>query len=155
MADVAVEAQDNVARLSPKETACLRLVARHMSSKEIAAELGIAKTSVDTYCNRAREKLGATDRYEAARLVVARTNVKGLRIEGGWTSYRAAADHRALNETGGAAAARSLALGVGLAAALTLALATLLAGLRALDVMKPLPSAGSAIHALVEETQPR
>jgi DNA-binding CsgD family transcriptional regulator len=58
-------------RLTPMETACLRLVARRLSSKQIAAELGIAKTSVDTYCNRARSKLGVGDRYEAARLVVA------------------------------------------------------------------------------------
>jgi len=58
-------------RLTPMETACLRLVARRLSSKQIAAELGIAKTSVDTYCNRARSKLGVGDRYAAARLVVA------------------------------------------------------------------------------------
>jgi DNA-binding CsgD family transcriptional regulator len=58
-------------RLTPMERACLQLVARRRSSKEIAAELGIAKTSVDTYCNRARAKLEVPDRYEAARLVVA------------------------------------------------------------------------------------
>jgi len=60
-------------RLTPKERACLVLVARRMSSKEIAAELGIAKTSVDTYCNRARSKLGVSNRYEAARLLVTQT----------------------------------------------------------------------------------
>src|SRR5215469_7241380 len=58
-----------LARLTPKEVACLRLVAMRMSSKEIASELGIAKTSVDTYCNRARVKLGVRGRQEAARLL--------------------------------------------------------------------------------------
>lgn len=57
--------------LTAQERACLRLVAQRLSSKEIAAELGIAKTSVDTYCDRARRKLGAPDRYAAARLVAA------------------------------------------------------------------------------------
>src|ERR1700761_6135231 len=57
-----------LARLTPKEVACLRLVGQRMSSKEIASELGIAKTSVDTYCNRARAKLEVGGRQEAARL---------------------------------------------------------------------------------------
>jgi DNA-binding CsgD family transcriptional regulator len=57
--------------LTPKERECLRLVARQHSSKEIARELGISKASVDTYCNRARAKLGVTNRRAAAQLVVA------------------------------------------------------------------------------------
>jgi DNA-binding CsgD family transcriptional regulator len=58
---------DLVERLTPRERECLRLVDRHLSSKQIARELGMSKTSVDTYCDRARRKLGAGDRYEAAR----------------------------------------------------------------------------------------
>src|SRR5687768_11111129 len=65
------EAQERVARLTPKEREILLLVAENLSSKEIAARLGIAKTSVDTYCNRARSKLRVKDRYEGARLLAA------------------------------------------------------------------------------------
>lgn len=56
--------------LTPQERECLRLVAQQRSSKEIAQELGISKASVDTYCNRARAKLGVTSRREAAQLVL-------------------------------------------------------------------------------------
>jgi DNA-binding CsgD family transcriptional regulator len=58
-----------VGALTPQERQCLRLVAQNRSSKEIAVELGISKASVDTYCNRARAKLGAANRRAAARLV--------------------------------------------------------------------------------------
>ena len=136
MTDVAV--RSGVARLTPKEQACLHLVARHMSSKEIAAELGIAKTSVDTYCNRAREKLGVVDRYEAARLVVSRGDADQI---------FAAMERKAATEPPKARGLEYLGLSLGLLAALALGLATLLAGLRALDVMKPLPSHSTVAHA--------
>jgi DNA-binding CsgD family transcriptional regulator len=56
--------------LTPKERECLRLVAQQCSSKEIARELGISKASVDTYCNRARAKLGVDSRRAAAQLLM-------------------------------------------------------------------------------------
>ena len=56
--------------LTPKERECLRLVAQQRSSKEIARELGISKASVDTYCNRARAKLGVENRRAAAQLAM-------------------------------------------------------------------------------------
>ena len=56
--------------LTPKERECLRLVAQQRSSKEIARELGISKASVDTYCNRARAKLGVPNRRAAAQLAM-------------------------------------------------------------------------------------
>ncbi len=125
----------SLARLTPKETACLRLVARGLSSKQIAGELGIAKTSVDTYCNRARGKLGVGGRQEAARLlrtmVVADEGV--ATAEGGY----------ALAAQGGAARAALVPLTGAtlrlLAAAIvaTLAAGALLAGFHALDAMKP------------------
>src|SRR5512147_1514400 len=59
---------DPVGLLTPRERECLRLVDQHLSSKQIARELGMSKTSVDTYCDRARRKLGVDDRYSAARL---------------------------------------------------------------------------------------
>jgi DNA-binding CsgD family transcriptional regulator len=57
--------------LTPQERECLRLVAQQRSSKEIAHVLGISKASVDTYCNRARHKLGVTTRRDAAQLMLA------------------------------------------------------------------------------------
>src|SRR5579871_793328 len=61
-------AEDPVGLLTPRERECLRLVDQHLSSKQIARELGMSKTSVDTYCDRARRKLGVEDRYAAARI---------------------------------------------------------------------------------------
>ena len=61
-------AEDSVGLLTPRERECLRLVDQHLSSKQIARELGMSKTSVDTYCDRARRKLGVEDRYAAVRL---------------------------------------------------------------------------------------
>ena len=58
---------DPIELLTPRERECLRLVDRHLSSKQIARELGMSKASVDTYCDRARRKLGVSDRYAAAR----------------------------------------------------------------------------------------
>ena len=62
--------KDPLSRLTAQERECLRLVAEQRSSKEIAQALGISKASVDTYCNRARAKLGVDSRREAARMVV-------------------------------------------------------------------------------------
>lgn len=56
--------------LTAQERECLRLVGLQLSSKEIAHEMGISKASVDTYCNRARAKLGVTSRRDAALLVL-------------------------------------------------------------------------------------
>lgn len=53
-------------RLTESERACLRLVDQHMSSKEIARELGLSKHTVDWHLTNARRRLGAADRYEAA-----------------------------------------------------------------------------------------
>jgi len=55
--------------LTQRERDCLRLVDQHLSSKQIARELGMSKTSVDTYCDRARRKLGVDDRFKAAKLL--------------------------------------------------------------------------------------
>ena len=60
---------NSVELLTQRERECLSLVDRHFSSKQIARELGMSKNSVDTYCDRARKKLGVTDRYTAARLL--------------------------------------------------------------------------------------
>lgn len=66
-------------RLSVRERDCLRLVYAHHTSKSIALKLGFAKTSVDTYINRACAKLGLNDRKEAARLLYEHEQAKALK----------------------------------------------------------------------------
>jgi len=113
----------DLAALTAQERACLALVAQRLSSKEIALRLGIAKTSVDTYCNRARHKLGVSDRYAAARLLTASLQPQPILPE--------------------PAAARPLRAGrllLGLvagAAAAVVGIAALLAGMAALEALKP------------------
>lgn len=59
------------APLSEGQKVCLRLVARGMSSKEIAQQIGLSHQTVDTYVKGALPKLGASNRREAARLFAA------------------------------------------------------------------------------------
>jgi len=63
---------DAIDLLTPRERDCLRLVYEHLSSKEIGRRLGISKHTVDTHVDKARQRLGAQDRYDAARRVAAR-----------------------------------------------------------------------------------
>jgi DNA-binding CsgD family transcriptional regulator len=58
-----------VARLSSGQLDCLRLVDQHLSSKEIAAELGISPHTVDQRIRGALQILGVERRTQAARLV--------------------------------------------------------------------------------------
>ena len=62
-------ADDRCARLSQGQLEVLRLVNRHLSSKEIAAELGISSHTVDQRVRGAIRILGVARRNEAARLV--------------------------------------------------------------------------------------
>jgi DNA-binding CsgD family transcriptional regulator len=60
--------------LSPRQRDCLQLVwERQATSKEIAAELGISKSTVDGYIAEAVEALGARDRRAAAALAFGNT----------------------------------------------------------------------------------
>ncbi|TCP66296.1 sigma factor-like helix-turn-helix DNA-binding protein [Sphingomonas sp. PP-CE-1G-424] len=60
--------------LSPRQRDCLQLVwERQATSKEIAAELGISKSTVDGYIAEAVEALGARDRRAAAALAFGQT----------------------------------------------------------------------------------
>ena len=63
---------DPVERLTEGQRECLRRVLRHMSSKEIARELGISSHTVDQRLRIAMHALGTTSRVEAAKLLVAR-----------------------------------------------------------------------------------
>jgi DNA-binding CsgD family transcriptional regulator len=56
-----------LAKLSEGQKACLRLVYAHMSSKDIARDLGISPHTVDARLRAAIHTLGVATRVEAAR----------------------------------------------------------------------------------------
>jgi DNA-binding CsgD family transcriptional regulator len=58
-----------LAKLSPGQLDCLRLVDQHLSSKEIAAELGISPHTVDQRIRQSLQILGVERRAQAARIV--------------------------------------------------------------------------------------
>ena len=60
---------ERVARLTEGQLDCLRLVAEHLSSKEIAAELGISPHTVDQRVRQSLHILGVPRRSQAARIV--------------------------------------------------------------------------------------
>lgn len=68
-AEIDVLVASRVARLSPGQLDCLRLVDQHLSSKEIAAELHISPHTVDQRIRGALHILGVERRTHAARLV--------------------------------------------------------------------------------------
>ncbi len=57
--------------LTEPQRACLRLVATHHNSKEIAHLLGVSPSAVDKRIERAVQVLGARSRFAAARALVA------------------------------------------------------------------------------------
>ncbi len=57
-------------RLSPREKQCLGRVARGMTSKEIARDLGLSPRTVDLHIARASTRLGAANRIEAVTRAV-------------------------------------------------------------------------------------
>jgi DNA-binding CsgD family transcriptional regulator len=60
---------ERIARLTPGQLECLRLVDQHLSSKEIAAQLNISPHTVDQRIRQALQILGVERRAQAARLV--------------------------------------------------------------------------------------
>jgi DNA-binding CsgD family transcriptional regulator len=60
---------ERVARLSSGQLACLQLVDQHLSSKEIAQELGISSHTVDQRVRGALQILRVERRSQAARMV--------------------------------------------------------------------------------------
>jgi DNA-binding CsgD family transcriptional regulator len=60
---------ERMARLTPGQLDCLRLVDQHLSSKEIAGELGISPHTVDQRIRQALHILGVERRAQAARIV--------------------------------------------------------------------------------------
>lgn len=55
-------------RLSPRQRDYLRRVFQHRNSQEIAFELGVSSRAVDKQLLLAKDLIGATSRFEAARL---------------------------------------------------------------------------------------
>ena len=60
--------RDRLAHLTEGQIDCLRLVHRHLSSKEIAAELGISRHTVDQRIRRSLRILDLSHRRDAARI---------------------------------------------------------------------------------------
>ena len=58
-----------VSKLTAGQLDCLRLVDQHLSSKEIAVELGISSHTVDQRIRQALQILGVERRSQAARIV--------------------------------------------------------------------------------------
>lgn len=63
------QASDRVAKLNRGQLECLELVAQHLSSKEIAVELGISPHTVDQRIRQSLHILEVSRRSQAARLV--------------------------------------------------------------------------------------
>jgi len=57
--------------LTPREIECLRLVGRHLQTKEIARALNLSPHTVNTYIKSACDRLGVANRREAARRLLA------------------------------------------------------------------------------------
>ena len=104
MLETASVQSDAIELLTPRERECLRLVYEHLSSKEIGRRLGISKHTVDTHVDKARQRLGAQDRYDAARRVAASDRVAaiptlwGPDTNGIFEDHGIRSDHPALRE---------------------------------------------------------
>jgi DNA-binding CsgD family transcriptional regulator len=66
---------DRLSKITEGQRACLRFVFMHLSSKDIARELGISPHTVDQRIRVAIQQLGVTSRVEAARLLAASEGV--------------------------------------------------------------------------------
>jgi DNA-binding CsgD family transcriptional regulator len=60
LALLAIRIPSELALLTDRETACLRCLARGLSTRDISKELNIGLTTVHTHLRRSREKLGLT-----------------------------------------------------------------------------------------------
>ena len=67
-------ATGDVTQLTEGQKTCLRMVYRHMSSKDIARELLISHHTVDQRLRLAIQQLGVNSRVEAAKMLAAHEN---------------------------------------------------------------------------------
>ena len=68
-AEIEPKVAERVAKLTEGQLDCLRLVGQHLSSKEIAVELGISPHTVDQRIRQSLQILGVSRRTQAARVV--------------------------------------------------------------------------------------
>lgn len=59
----------SIDKLTPREREILVLVAQRLGDKEIAQQLNLSPRTVQNHLHRAYEKLGVSDRQQAARLL--------------------------------------------------------------------------------------
>jgi DNA-binding CsgD family transcriptional regulator len=64
-----MSAPEKIDKLTERQRACLELVAKGFTSKEIGRKLGISHSTVDNHILIATQTLGVADRREAGRLV--------------------------------------------------------------------------------------
>ena len=128
---------DSLARVTEGQRACLRMVLRHMSSKDIARTLGISRHTVDQRLKLAMKTLGATSRVEAARTLAAmegtdeyqRLTYQASDIE---SAGPRPSPHAPVREGGQGVDLQRIGWIVAIAAGLVVGLAALLVGLNAL-----------------------
>ncbi len=68
---------ERIAKLSPRERECLRLVPRLRTSKAISPVMQVQPDTVDQYIKRAMAKLDAADRFVAAEMLAAHEAEQG------------------------------------------------------------------------------
>ena len=66
---IEVMESDRIQKLTEAQRVCLRMVLMHLSSKDIARELGISPHTVDQRLRMAIQALGVANRFEAARIL--------------------------------------------------------------------------------------
>jgi DNA-binding NarL/FixJ family response regulator len=62
----ATQAQSSIGALSPRELQTLRLIATGHSNKQIARMMGISEKTVKAHCSRVFQRVGVSDRTQAA-----------------------------------------------------------------------------------------
>ena len=72
------EMAGRLSRLSPRELDVLERVSRGESVAEIAAELGVALTTVRSHIKAARNKLGVSSQLAAAAILRRRSDIEGV-----------------------------------------------------------------------------
>ena len=83
------ELAERIARLTPGQRLCLSLVAKHLSSKEIAKRLGISPHTVDQRIRLALRTLKVSNRKEAALLLLRQETDRPRRARIPWPTRAA------------------------------------------------------------------
>jgi len=98
MLAVTNEQEEALGALPPRQLQILQLVATHLSTKEIAQQLGLSPYTVDAHIVALRRRLGGLTRVEAGRLLATWEASKPLADDQGPTSF-GMASRRAAKDT--------------------------------------------------------